>query len=92
VSIHAGLILRNYAGGILNDTGCRKSPINHAVTAVGYGSEGSQNYLIVRNSWTAEWGEDGYFRIDTVNNSTSTQADIGICGILSDSRYVIADV
>jgi hypothetical protein len=33
--------------------------INHAVTLVGYNS----TYFILRNSWSTEWGEQGYMRI-----------------------------
>ncbi len=29
----------------------------------GYGTDGAQNYWLVRNSWTASWGEEGYIRV-----------------------------
>jgi len=55
--------------------------LDHAVTAVGYGDEAGQEYLIVRNSWDTNWGEDGYIRI-------AIDADgSGICGVLLDSVY-----
>jgi cathepsin H len=62
---------RYYQSGVYNGT-CASGPadVNHAVVAVGYGVERygphlkHQNpYFIVRNSWGAGWGMDGYFRI-----------------------------
>ena len=53
--------------------------LDHAVTAVGYGSENGKEFLIVRNSRTASWGEKGYFRIAIDKDGN------GVCGILMDS-------
>jgi len=36
---------------------------NHAVLVTGWGMEGNTPYWNVRNSWGANWGEKGYFRI-----------------------------
>lgn len=53
-----------YKGGILEDpTDCPDNSINHIVAIVGYGSENSIPYWILRNSWGTDWGEDGYARI-----------------------------
>jgi len=35
----------------------------HAVAIYGYGSENGESYWLVKNSWNAEWGENGWFRI-----------------------------
>jgi C1A family cysteine protease len=49
--------------------------MDHAVTVVGYGNDGSQNYYIVRNSWGPNWGDKGYVKI------ASSDTGAGICGI-----------
>lgn len=54
-----------YIGGILDldQNSCPSSGINHAVNTVGYGSENGVDYWIVKNSYGATWGENGYIRI-----------------------------
>merc|ERR1711971_861066 len=63
--------LFDYSYGIFDDPNCCeettdsdcKNTYNHAVTAVGYGSEGGQDFWIVKNQWGTSWGENGFFRI-----------------------------
>jgi len=47
-----------YTGGILTAAQCGDS-IDHAIQLVGF-SPNSGGYWIVRNSWGADWGENGY--------------------------------
>lgn len=51
-----------YKSGIVQGPGCGTT-LDHAVLAVGYGSEGDKKYWKVKNSWTTSWGEQGYVRI-----------------------------
>jgi len=54
----------SYETGIFD--GCdNKSPdIDHAVQLVGFGTASSGgDYWLVRNSWSASWGESGYIRL-----------------------------
>jgi len=66
--------LQTYSSGILDVTSakCPTSGINHAVTLVGYGTQSSTPYWIVKNSWGKSWGESGFFRIRRGN---------GTCGV-----------
>jgi hypothetical protein len=59
--------------------------LDHAVVAVGYGSEGDQDYIIVRNSWGTWWGEQGYIKIAVKNDGE------GVCGILMDIHAPTTD-
>ena len=69
----------NYKSGIINSADCGTNT-NHAVVAVGYGTSGSTEYYIVRNSYSSAWGMNGYVNIAAV-------AGAGICGIQTSPVY-----
>jgi len=71
--------LQNYRSGILNISYC-STGVNHAVTLVGYGSANGIDYWIVKNSWGATFGENGYFKIARGR---------GMCGI---NTYVVSAI
>ena len=48
-------ILQYYSNGIVNEASC-STKINHAVVAVGYGTENGIDYFICKNSWGTSWG------------------------------------
>lgn len=54
---------QNYSSGILAIENC--SCVNHAVTVVALqnDNDGLGDYLKVINSWGADWGDQGYFKI-----------------------------
>jgi len=72
-------VFQMYTGGVLNSSACG-TQLDHAVTAVGYGTEGGQEYYLVRNSWGASWGDAGYIKIAAVDG-------VGICGIQQISLW-----
>lgn len=85
VSVDAsGSVFQFYDKGIMDSKRCGHD-LDHAVTAVGYGQQGEKEFLIVRNSWGADWGEDGYFRI-----AIDADGD-GVCGVLMDSSRPTTD-
>ena len=53
-----------YRSGIFNPQFCNPDTLNHAVLLVGYGEDddGTQ-YWIIKNSWGASWGDEGYFKM-----------------------------
>ena len=78
MSLHASAdSFRSYKGGIYNDISCPTNT-NHAVQAVGWGREGNQLYFIMRNSWGATWGDQGYMKIEAIQ---SKDRPLGICGM-----------
>lgn len=84
VAVSAGNdVFRNYQSGIVTeDMGC-PTRVDHAIVAVGWGSEDGQDYYIVRNSWNTTWGNKGYINIATADGKT------GVCGINQDVYYPI---
>ena len=73
---------QSYSSGVLTSSSCG-TQLDHGVLIVGYGVENGQKYWLVKNSWSASWGENGYVKIA---RSDSTN-DAGICGIAMDPSF-----
>ncbi|KAG9335106.1 hypothetical protein JZ751_005669 [Albula glossodonta] len=75
VSVNANLTtFKLYKSGIYSDPTCLKET-NHAMLAVGYGTQCGAKFWIVKNSWGTFWGEKGYIRMARDNDN---QSGIGI--------------
>ncbi|XP_075944647.1 digestive cysteine proteinase 2 [Anarhichas minor] len=70
-----------YSSGIYDEPNCNPNNLSHAVLLVGYGSEGGQDYWIIKNSWGSSWGEGGFMRM--VRDGRNT------CGIASYALYPV---
>lgn len=79
----SGLAFKFYKSGIIKKF-CGTA-IDHAVLLVGYGTEKGTDYWLVKNSWTSDWGENGYFRI----LRDMSKKDEGVCGELQTPSYPI---
>lgn len=71
VYVQAQGAFMKYGGGIFNGA-CGQ--YDHAVTAVGWGTSGSTQYWIIRNSWGSGWGESGHIRV-VINGNCRIQFD-----------------
>jgi C1A family cysteine protease len=72
---------QNYKSGVLDDAECGTS-LDHGVAIVGFGTEDGKDYWLVRNSWGATWGDNGYLKIARGKN---------ICGIAEYSNQPYAE-
>lgn len=60
---------RNYKSGVYFDKDCRNNT-NHHMLVVGYGTNGDgQDYWKLKNSWSQEWGLNGYMLLARNKNN-----------------------
>ncbi|KAG8522611.1 Cathepsin W [Galemys pyrenaicus] len=75
-------LLQHYKSGVIKatDTNCDPRYVDHSVLLVGFGKKQvaassprrptrATPYWILKNSWGADWGEQGYFRLQRGKNS-----------------------
>jgi len=80
---------QNYQSGVMNKHTCGSSAasaMDHCVQLVGYKGvstiyeeSNAAAYWIVRNSWAADWGEEGFIRLKYGQNT---------CGVANEAMYV----
>ena len=81
VSIEADkMVFQQYKTGIFDSSKCG-TKLDHATLVVGYGTDSSGTpYWIMKNSWAATWGDQGYMQLQIVDGA-------GICGIQMGPLY-----
>ena len=75
-------VFQMYRNGIFDSAECGTS-LDHATLVVGYGSENGKEFWIMKNSWGATWGENGYMRL-------AIEQGKGVCGIQMNTLYPTA--
>jgi len=73
------LVFQTYKSGVITSEKCG-TQIDHAVTAVGFGTEDGQDYFLVQNSWGTSWGDKGLVKIAATEGA-------GTCGINQNVAY-----
>ena len=77
-------VFQSYSSGVITSSKCGTT-LDHGVLIAGYGVEDGIKYWLVKNSWGADWGVNGYVKIER-SDSTS---DKGICGIAMEASFPI---
>jgi cathepsin L len=77
-------IFQSYSSGVITSDSCGTS-LDHGVLVVGYGTENGVDYWLVKNSWSADWGDQGYVKI----GRSDSESDPGICGIAMQPSFPI---
>lgn len=73
---------QTYSTGVLS-SGCGTN-LDHAVLAVGYGTENGQEYWLIKNSWNTWWGDQGYIKL-------AIQEGEGVCGVQMGPAFPTAN-
>ena len=73
---------RFYSSGVYSEAACSSTMLDFSLLAVGYGTtQDNQDYYILKNQWTTQWGMDGYVLM--VRNKNNQ------CGLASMASYAL---
>jgi cathepsin L len=69
-----------YTTGVIGIKQCGTA-LDHAVLAIGYGVEAGKKYILVRNSWGANWGDHGTVKLEYNDKECA-------CGCATEPAFV----
>ncbi|KAK7092519.1 procathepsin L-like [Littorina saxatilis] len=70
-----------YKRGVYTERECSPKKLDHGVLVVGFGEEVAEKYWLVKNSWGATWGQEGYIMMARDKEN--------MCGIATQASYPI---
>jgi len=76
--------MKDYGSGIINDKNCDGN-LNHASLAVGYDLNHKIPHVILKNSWSTDYGEEGYYRMALGNVTRDSK---GICNMFTHGANI----
>ena len=77
-------VFQSYSSGVITSDSCGTN-LDHGVLIVGYGTESGVDYWLVKNSWSSDWGDQGYVKIER----SDSKSDLGICGVAMQPSFPI---
>ncbi|GFS28318.1 cathepsin L [Nephila pilipes] len=81
IAINASGSFESYESGIFDPQNCigNVESLNHGVLLVGYGTENGKDYWLIKNSWGASWGINGYMKMRRNKGN--------LCGVATFASY-----
>ena len=74
----------SYTGGVMTVDQCggfAYGDLDHCVQLTGFNADAETPYWMVRNSWSTDWGNDGYIFLEFADNANP-------CGIANEATFV----